>query len=121
MAKYCRMVSRRAREAGAIRDGITAADLMALLGGCAPRDRRALSLELALHGDLAQFGSRPALARAAIRTPAQASAKPYAAAQTTSTGIRTTAGSDSVSTTATISGISAIAVPSRAPRAPPPA
>ena len=64
-------------------------------------------------------GSLPSAALAAIRTPIQASAKPYAAAHGTSTGSRTTDGSEFVRTTETITGIAATATQAPVPRTPP--
>ena len=70
----------------------------AVIGGlaAAARDRRPRTrpdrLQLAAHGDLAESAALCAAARAASPTPIQASPRPYPAAQTTSTGIRTAAG-----------------------------
>jgi hypothetical protein len=56
-------------------------------------------------------GSLACAVATAIRTPAQASANPYAAAHTTSTGTRIVPGPLAVSTTAKITGMTATAVP----------
>ena len=63
-------------------------------------------------------GSLCSAARAATRTPIQASAIPYAAALSTSTGIRITDESEFVRTTATITGIAATDTQARLPRTP---
>src|SRR5450755_3446215 len=64
-------------------------------------------------------GSFRSAALAAIRTPIQASAKPYAAAHGTSTGIRAADGSELVRAAATITGLAATATQARVPRTPP--
>src|ERR1039457_2672594 len=64
-------------------------------------------------------GSFRSAALAAIRTPVQASAKPYTAAHGTSTGIRATDGSEFVRAAATITGLAATATQARVPRTPP--
>src|SRR5271165_2333510 len=54
----------------------------------------------------------------ATRTPIHASAIPYSAAHSTSTGIRTTAGSERVNTAASTTGMTATTVPKRLPNVP---
>ena len=61
----------------------------------------------------ASSGSFCSATLAAPRTPAQASARPYAAPPSTSTGIRIAAGTDWVNTAARITGVTATPTPSR--------
>ena len=97
--------------------GYTAARNKARQGGSLP-DQAAAGYSLLRTAIWYSSGSFGSAARAAIRTPIQASARPYPAAHSTSTGIRTAAGSERVSTTAIITGMTASTVPKRLPRVP---